>query len=356
MSEPAANYRQYLDPHVLARVGSLELRARLIVEGLLTGQHRSPYQGASVEFAQHRPYVQGDDIRHVDWKLLARNDKVYLKQYQVETNLELMLCVDASESMGFGTVRSEEATERRSDGATEWRSDGATEQRSDGATKRRSDRATERRSDSSFGTQVGPGEVWTKYDHATAIAASLAYLAIRQQDSVGLAVFDQQLSRFFRASNSPAQWKLVINELQAVPRWNKTGTGRVLEQLAEKLTHRSLVVVISDLLDDVEDIIKGLKYLRYRKHEVIVLQVLDPAEIDFPFEDVTLFKGLEEAGELLTEPRALREGYLEQLRLFTESLSRACRGLDIDFQRLSSGDGLEVTLSQFLADRMGRGR
>lgn len=324
MSDSAANYRQYLDPRVLARVGSLELRARLIVEGLLTGQHRSPYQGASVEFAQHRPYVQGDDIRHVDWKLLARNDKVYLKQYQVETNLELMLCVDASESMGFGTVRSDAATERRSDRAA--------------------------------GTQAAPGELWTKYDHATAIAASLAYLAIRQQDSVGLSIFDQQLSRYFRASNSPAQWKLVINELQAVPRWNKTGTGRVLEQLAEKLTHRSLVVVISDLLDDVDDIIKGLKYLRYRKHEVIVLQVLDPAEVDFPFEDVTLFKGLEEAGELLTEPRALRDGYLEQLRLFTESLSRACRGLDIDFQRLSSGDGLEVTLSQFLADRMGRGR
>lgn len=322
MSDTPSNYRQYLDPRVLARVGALELRARLIVEGLLTGQHRSPYQGASVEFAQHRPYVQGDDIRHVDWKVLARNDKVYLKQYQVETNLELVLVVDASESMGFGTVRSDGATERRSDGGT--------------------------------GGRGGGGEAWTKYDHATSIAAALAYMSIRQQDSVGLAVFDQQLSRYFRASNSPAQWKLVVNELQGVPRWNKTGMGRVLEQLAEKLTHRSLVVIISDLLDEVEGIVQGLRRLRYRKHEVIVMQVLDPAEIEFPFEDVTLFKGLEESGELLTEPRALREGYLEQLRLFTEQLSRACRGMNIDFQRLSSGEGLEVTLTQFLADRMGR--
>lgn len=321
MPDASSGYRHYLNPRVLTRVGSLELRARLIVEGLLTGQHRSPYQGASVEFAQHRPYVQGDDIRHVDWKLLARNDKVYLKQYQVETNLELVLVVDASESMGFGTVTA----------------------------------SGEAPSTGGWGEGSGGGSgVWTKYDHATAIAASLAYLAIRQQDSVGLAIFDQQLGRFFRPSNSPGQWKLVINELQTVPRWNKTATGRVLEQLGEKLTHRSLVVVISDLLDELPGIVKGLRFLRYRKHEVIVLQVLDPAEINFPFEDVTLFKGLEDAGELLTEPRALRAAYLEQLQRFTDELSRACRGIDIDFQRLSSGDDLEVALSQFLADRMGR--
>lgn len=309
MSEPSSNYRRYLDPRVLARVGALELRARLIVEGLLTGQHRSPYQGASVEFAQHRPYVHGDDIRHVDWKVLARNDKVYLKQYQVETNLELVLVVDASESMGFGTVKGE--------------------------------------GDAAGGT-------WTKYDHATAIAAALAYMAIQQQDSVGLAVFDQVLSRYFRASNSPGQWKLVVNELQGIPRWNKTATGRVLDQLAEKLTHRSLVVIISDLFDDPENLIKALRHMRFRKHEVVVFQVLDPAEITFPFEDVTLFKGLEEAGELLTEPRALRAGYLEQLALFTEKLSRACRGLNIDFARLNTGDSLDIALSQYLADRMGR--
>lgn len=306
MSETSSNYRQYLDPRVLARVGALELRARLIVEGLLTGQHRSPYQGASVEFAQHRPYVQGDDIRHVDWKVLARNDKVYLKQYQVETNLELMLVVDASESMGFGTVKGE------------------------------------------------GGAAWTKYDCATAIAAAMAYMAIQQQDSVGLAVFDQALARFFRPSNSPGRWKLVINELQGVPRWSKTSVGKVLDQIAEKVTHRSLIFIVSDLFDDVESIVKGLRHLRYRKHEVVVFQVLDPAEIEFPFEDVTLFKGLEEAGDLLVEPRALRAAYLEQLRLFGEALGKACRGMNIDFARISSGDPLDVALSQYLADRTGR--
>jgi len=302
MPETLADYRKYLDPRTLARIGSLDLRARLIVEGLMTGMHRSPYQGISVEFAQHRPYVQGDDIRHIDWKVFGRSDKVYLKQYLEETNLHLICIVDASESMGYGTVTA--------DGAT-----------------------------------------WTKYDHATSIAASLSYMAIQQQDSVGLAIFDQALARYFKPSNSPGQWKIVVNELQLVPRWNKTNTGRILDQIAEKLTHRSLIVIVSDFFDDLDSIQSGLRHLRYKKHEIMAFQILDPTEIEFPFEDVTLFKGLEEAGELLTEPRALREGYIEQLALFTEELKKSCRGMHIDFQRFSSGDALDIALSQFLATR-----
>lgn len=302
MPETAADYRKYLDPRTLARISSLDLRARLIVEGLMTGMHRSPYQGISVEFAQHRPYVQGDDIRHIDWKVMGRTDKIYLKQYLEETNLQLVCIVDASESMGYGTVKSGKAT-------------------------------------------------WTKYDHATAIAASLSYMAIQQQDSAGLAIFDQALSRFFKPSNSPGQWKVIINELQQVPRWNKTNTGKILDQIAEKLTHRSLLVIISDFFDNIESIRQGLRHLRYKKHEIMVFQILDPTEIEFPFEDVTMFKGLEEMGELLTEPRALREGYLEQLQLFTDELKKTSRGMNIDFQRFSSGDQLDVALSQFLATR-----
>ena len=302
MSEPSTDYRKYLEPRTLARVSSLDLRARLIVEGLQTGMHRSPYQGISVEFAQHRQYVPGDDIRHVDWKVFGRTDKIYLKQYLEETNLHLILIVDASESMGFGSV-------------------------------------------------TNGKESWTKYDHATAIAASLAYMAIQQQDSVGLAIFDQVLSRYFKPSNHPGQWKLVVNELQQVPRWNKTNTGKILDQIAEKLNHRSLIVLLSDFFDDVENIKKGLRHLRYKKHEIMMFQVMDPQEIEFPFEDVTLFKGLEEMGELLTEPRSLRDGYLKQLADFTEGLKKLCRGMNIDFTRMSSGDPLDVALSGFLATR-----
>jgi uncharacterized protein (DUF58 family) len=302
MADTASDYRKYLDPRTLAKVGSLELRARLIVEGLMAGMHRSPYQGISVEFAQHRPYSAGDDIRHVDWKVFGRTEKVYLKQYLQETNLDLVCMVDASESMGFGSL------------------------------------------------QI-PGGQWTKYDHATAIAASLAYMAIQQQDSVGLAIFDQSLARYFKPSNSPGQWKLVVNELQQVPRWNKTSTGKILDQLAEKLTHRSLIVILSDFFDDLAAIKQGLRHLRYKKHEIMVFQILDPQEIEFPFEEVTMFKGLEELGDLLTEPRALRQGYLDQLASFTEDLKKVCRGMNIDFHRFASGDALDVALSQFLATR-----
>ena len=302
MSEPALDYRRYLEPRTLARIGSLDLRARLIVEGLMAGMHRSPYHGISVEFAQHRQYVPGDDIRHVDWKVFAKTDKVYLKQYLEETNLHLICVVDASESMGYGSVGEEQAS-------------------------------------------------WSKYDHATAIAAALSYLAIRQQDSVGLAIFDNELRRYFKPSNSPGQWKTITHELLLVPRLKKTGTGRVLDQLAEKLTHRSLVVVLSDFFDDMDSVRQGLRHLRYRKHEVIAFQVLDPMELEFPFQDVTLFKGLEEMGELLTEPQSLRQGYLAELSAFTTQLKRMCRGVHIDFTQLNSGQPLDVALSGFLAVR-----
>jgi uncharacterized protein (DUF58 family) len=302
-SGQVTDYRRYLDPRTLARISSLDLRARLIVEGLMTGMHRSPYQGISVEFAQHRPYVAGDDIRHVDWKVLAKTDRVYLKQYQEETNLHLICVVDASESMAYGSVEGE-------------------------------GRAT-----------------WSKYDHATAIAASLSYMAIQQQDSVGLAIFDNELKRYFKPSNSPGQWKVVVRELQVMPRLKKTNTGRVLEQLAEKLTHRSLIVLLSDFFDDLGAIETGLRHLRYRKHELMAFQVLDPMEIEFPFEDVTLFKGLEEGGELLTEPRSLREGYQRQLSEATERLKKMCRGMHMDFARMNTGESLDASLSGFLATR-----
>jgi uncharacterized protein (DUF58 family) len=255
-----------------------------------------------VEFAQHRQYVPGDDIRHVDWKVFAKTDKVYLKQYQEETNLHLICVVDASESMGYGSVGDGQAS-------------------------------------------------WSKYDHATAIAAALSYLVIRQQDSVGLAIFDNELRRYFKPSNSPGQWKTITHELLQVPRLKKTGTGRVLDQLAEKLTHRSLVVVLSDFFDDMDSVQQGLRHLRYRKHEVIAFQVLDPMEVEFPFQDVTLFKGLEEMGQLLTEPQSLRQGYLAELSAFTTQLKKMCRGVHIDFTQLNSGQPLDVALSGFLAVR-----
>ena len=322
-----SDYRKYLDPRTLAKIGSIDLRARLIVEGLMTGMHRSPYQGISVEFAQHRPYAAGDDTRHVDWKVFGKTDKIYLKQYLQETNLNLICVVDASESMGYGTVRGTPDGGNAGVASTVGRMIGHVTGADDGEA------------------------LWTKYDHATAIAASLSYMAIQQQDSVGLAIFDQTLSRYFKPSNSPGQWKVVVQELQQVPRWNKTITGKILDQIAEKLNHRSLIVILSDFFDDLDSIKQGLRHLRYKKHEVMAFQILDPAEVEFPFEDTTLFKGLEEAGELLTDPRALRDGYIAELSRFTGELQKLCRGMYIDFVRMNSGEPLDVALSGFLATR-----
>lgn len=299
MSQTPIDHRRYLDPRTLAKVGSLELRARQIVEGLVTGAHRSPYYGSSVEFAQHRQYSAGDDIRRVDWRAFGRSDRIYIKQFEEDTNLPVILVVDASESMAFGSI-----------------------------------------------------ENWTKFDCATSIAATLSYLALKQQDAVGLAVYDEALASFMRPSNSATQWKKVIEELVPTPRKAKTDTGKVLDQVAEQIGRRSLIILISDFFDDLPSLARGLRHLRYRKHEVVALQVLDSQELSFPFEDVTLFKGLEAFGDLLVEPQALKKAYLAQLEAQTGELKKACRALRIDHHQFDSGKPLDAQLSAFLAGRM----
>ena len=308
MTAAADELRRYLDPRSLARVRSLELRTRRVVEGLMSGRHRSPHQGSSVEFAQHRPYVQGDDTRHIDWKVFGRSDKLHIKQFQEETQLRIVLAVDASESMNFGSVRG------------------------DG------------------------GEPWLKYDHATTLAATLAYLATAQSDAVGLSVFDERLQRYFRPASGRGQWRTIVTELQALPRWRTTGMGTVLEQLAGKIVGRSLVVVVGDFFDEPDAIERGLKALRFRKHDVVCLQLLDPQERTFPFEDVTLFKGLEQGGELLTEPRGLRQGYLDAMTEHADAVARACRRIDTDFLTFDTGDPLDGPLGVFLSGRAARSR
>ncbi len=293
----AVDVKDYLDPKALARVKSLELRTRRVVEGLMSGRHRSPHQGSSVEFAQHRPYVQGDDTRHIDWKVFGRSDKLHIKQFQEETQLQIVLAVDASESMGFAS------------------------------------------------------KSWSKHDHATTIAATLAYLATAQGDAVGVGVFDEKLGKFVKPGSGRGQWMTLVRELAAVPRLNPTGTGTSLGQLARQVHGRSLVVVLSDFFDDPDSLERGLKALRFRKHDVVCLQLLDPQEIAFPFEDVTLFKGLEAAGELLTEPRALRRGYLDAMQEHNDAVARVCRRVDADFQTFDTGEPLDGPLSVFLAGR-----
>lgn len=308
--EGGKDYRRYLDPKVLAKISALELRARLAVEGFFRGMHRGPFHGLSVEFVDHRAYTQGDDIRHVDWKLYGRTDKYFIRQYEEETNLTCTLLVDCSQSMSYKS----------------------------------------------------PDAIMSKLEYAKSVAASLAYLALRQQDSVGLALFDEKITRFVRASNNPSHWKVLIDELSppaADSDRAKTDLRAVLGDLAERLRRRTLVILISDLFDDPKNTLAGLKHLRYRNNELIVFNVWDPAELHFKWVGPTLFDGLESTGRLMVEPTAggaLRARYMEEVERFGKVLRAGCRQMQIDFVRYDTSTALDVAISAYLATRSARVR
>ncbi len=295
------SYQNYLNPQVLASVEGLDLQARMVVEGYVAGMHRSPYHGFSVEFAEHREYVAGDDIRHVDWKVWSKTDKFYLKQYEEETNLLLYLLLDTSESMSYASA----------------------------------------------------GNV-TKLQYAQFVGASLAYLTLWQQDSVGLATFDDAVQRFLRPSGQTSQLKEIARLMAASPARERTDVGIVFHDLAERFKKRGVVVVLSDLLDDPARVVAGLRHFRHRRHEVVVFHILDPAEVDFPFRDTTLFKGLEGMPDQLTDPRALRKAYLDEVGAYLDALRRGCQAIDIDYVPLRTDVDLGGALSSYLASRSSR--
>jgi uncharacterized protein (DUF58 family) len=295
------NYQKYLDPHTLASLEGLDLQARMVVEGYVAGMHPSPYHGFSVEFAEHREYVPGDDIRHVDWKVWSKTDKLYLKQYEEETNLLSYLLLDTSESMAYAS-----------------------------------------------------GDNVTKLQYAQFIAASLSYLILQQQDSVGLVVYDDAVRRYLKPAGQTSQLKEVLHLLNVTPAREKSDLGLVFNDLAERFKKRGVVIVLSDLFDDVSRIVTGLKHFRHRRHEVIVFHILDPAELDFPFRDTTLFKGLEGMPEILTDPHALKRAYQAELGSFLEELEKGCRMVDIDYVPLRTDQSLDVALSSYLASRSAR--
>jgi uncharacterized protein (DUF58 family) len=300
--------QRYLDPLALAKVRGLELQARLIVEGYLSGMHKSPYHGFSVEFAQHREYVPGDDLKHLDWKVYSRTGRFYLKQYEEETNLALWLLVDASESMQYGS-----------------------------------------------GPVDASGKpLVRKYDYACMAAAALSYLTLHQQDSVGLVTFDNQVRTLLRPSSQTSHLKQIVTILNQGAGRERTSLAPIFHDLAERIPRRGIIVVLSDLFDEVDDILTGLKHLRHKRHEVVVMQVLDRAEVEFPFHEATLFRGLEQYPELLTDPRSLRDGYLEQVRSFVHDLEHGCRFQNIDFVQLRTDHSLGVALSGYLAHRLAR--
>jgi uncharacterized protein (DUF58 family) len=291
-----------LDPRTLAKLKGLTLRARHIVEGYVAGLHKSPYHGFSIEFAEHREYAPGDDLRYVDWKVFGRTDKVYLKQYEDETNLICYLVLDVSESM---TYQSREAA-------------------------------------------------MSKLQYAQCLAAALGWLVLKQQDAVGLSTFDSQIRAMIRPAGNPSHLEQLLHVMEAATPGKKSAAGPIFHELAQRLTKRGVVIVLSDLFDDVESLAAGLKHFRHRRHDVVLLHVLDPAELEFPFRGPTEFKGLEEFPEVQADPAVIRRAYLRELDAYRQSLEQACRRENIDYFLLRTDQPLDVALTQVLATRQRR--
>jgi uncharacterized protein (DUF58 family) len=255
-----------------------------------------------VEFAEHREYSPGDDLRFVDWKVFGKTDKFYLKQYEEETNLVSYLLLDTSESMCYR----------------------------------------------------GDSAALSKLEYAQCVAAALSYLILQQQDSVGLATFDNEIRSLIRPSSNPSHLNQLLHVMENCRPEQKTRTGPIFHELAERLKRRGLVIILSDMFDDVSSMLAGLKHFRHRRHDVVVFHVLDGAEIDFPFGQTTLFRGLEQLPDVLTDPRALRKAYLDEFGRFLQSVRKGCRSHRIDYVLLRTDQSLEIALSSYLASRMTR--
>jgi uncharacterized protein (DUF58 family) len=263
--------------------------------------HRSPYRGFSVEFAEHREYAPGDDLRYLDWKVFGKSDRFYVKRYEEETNLLCHIVLDISESMDFGT------------------------------------------------------EGVRKFDYAATVAAALAHLVVEQNDAAGLVLFDDDVRTVLPPGNGSLHLQHLFRTIEKAEPRGKTDVGKVLLRVSEELRKRGLVVVVSDLVGDVEATLRGLRQLRSRRHDVIVLQVLDPAEVEFPFDKMTLFEGLEEFPDLLADPKALRRAYLERLDEFRRRLRAGCLAERIDVVEMNTRTPLDVALTSYLARREAMG-
>lgn len=295
-----ADAQPSLAPEVLNRIAGLELKARHIVEGYVSGLHRSPFHGFSVEFAEHREYVPGDDIRFLDWKVYGKTDRLYIKRYEEETNLEAHLLVDTSESMAYDSRDGE-----------------------------------------------GP----SKLEYARWCAAALAWITTRQQDAAGLVLFDEQVRKVLPAQSNTAHLRNLIAELEAARPARATAVARALGEAGEAIRRRGLVVLISDLLDDGREVLRGLKQIRQRGHELLLFHLLARDEVTFPFQRLTRFEGLEAGPTLLADPVALRTAYRREVEEFRRKLRRACLANRIDLVELDTGHDLGVVLQAYLARR-----
>ena len=294
---PAVDKRKYLHPEVAAKLGNMSLRARLVVEGYIIGLHKSPYHGFSVEFAEHRAYGPGDEIRHIDWKLYGKTDRYYVKQYEEETNLRSYLIMDISKSM---TYRSKNIS---------------------------------------------------KLEYASYLTAALSYLMLNQKDGIGLILFDKKIQSFIPPRSTSSHLNTIFSQLDQINPGEDTQLGNVLHEMADRIKKRGLIILISDLFDDFDAIIGGLKHFRYNKQEVIVFHILDRQELNFNFNTRTRFKDMETGELVTTEPWQIRNSYKDLMLEFQDKYRKQCRKRLIDYIPLFTDQDLDIALSQYLRKR-----
>jgi uncharacterized protein (DUF58 family) len=291
-----------LDPTALARFGRLELIARLVVEGVMSGLHRSPFKGFSVEFAEHRQYGPGDEIRHIDWRAFGKTDRYFVKEYEEETNLKAYLVVDSSGSMRYG------------------------------------------------------GRTVSKFEHARRLAAALAYLMISQRDAVGLVTFDSSVRAMIPPRSAPGHFSVVCKALEDTPIGGEAPLSKILHALAERIRRRGLVIILSDGFDQIDDLTSALRHLRHRRHEVLFFHTLAPEEEEFPFRRPARFRNLERAEhQLRVDPLALRGAYLERFTAFCKALKEQVQAMEADYHKASTAEPIERTLLDYLSSRTRRG-
>ncbi|MCD6161006.1 MAG: DUF58 domain-containing protein [candidate division Zixibacteria bacterium] len=291
------DYRKYLDPAIVSKLAGMELKARLVVEGFIVGLHKSPYHGFSVEFAEHRQYMPGDEVKHIDWKVYGKSDRFYIKQFEEETNLKGYILLDASASMGYKS-----------------------------------------------------GDI-SKLEYGSYLAAALSYLMLRQQDAPGLLVYDKKIRSYIPPKGASSHINNILKELSRIEPSEKTDAAMAFHELADRTKRRGLIIVISDLFDDPEKMLMGLKHFRHRHHEVIVFQILDPYERQFKYKAEARFKDMETGQLLLTNPHQIRQEYIERLEKFIEYFSRSCRDSLIDYHLLDTSVPFDKALFGYLAKR-----
>jgi uncharacterized protein (DUF58 family) len=298
MAVQTKDFRKYLDPFVISKLKTLELRARMVVEGFMVGLHRSPYHGFSVEFSQHRPYMQGDSLKNIDWKVYAKSEKFFIKQFEEETNLISHIFIDASKSMNY----------------------------------------------------KHSGKI-TKLDYAATLAAALSYLMINQQDSVGLAVYSDKIINYLPPKSNRVYLKTLLTALSQIKAEGTTSTSKSLNEVSDKLKKRGLTIIISDFFDDPVSIVSALKQIHYRKNELIVFQILDPVERTFGFDRDSIFVDMETGEQMTTQPHHIQHAYREAMNEYLNKLKSECLNFGIEYNLIETSQPFDKALMSYFAKR-----